>query len=273
MKFSNICLATVFAAALAFPAVAQQQPGFFVPGGGGGQPARPAAPRPAAPAVSTPAPQQPGAVAQQPAAPQPEIPIPQLEALPKVAPPPAAVIGVIGVPEIMRASTAAQAIEREIGARRTRLNEEAAREQQAWRDAQQALANDRARLSPEQLRTRERQLQERVNNAQRIFRERNQVIQEAAQKAMGEVERMLIAVIRQVSDSHGMNLVLHRSQVALNVNDFDISEEIATQLNKLLTTVTVPPEPPAQPLTTPAPPAASTPAAPAPGGRPARSGR
>ncbi len=53
---------------------------------------------------------------------------------------------------------------------------------------------------------------------------------------------MLVAVIRQVAESRGMNLVLHRAQVALNVNEFDITDQVAEQLNKLLPSVDVPPD-------------------------------
>ena len=45
-----------------------------------------------------------------------------------------------------------------------------------------------------------------------------------------------------VADSRGMNLVLHRNQVALNVNEFDISEKVADELNRILPTVNVPAE-------------------------------
>ena len=106
----------------------------------------------------------------------------------------------------------------------------------------QSYANERAKLSPEQQRTREHDMQERAATAQRQFRERNQVIQQAAQYALSQIERTLIAVIRQVAESHGMNLVLHRAQVALNTNDFDITAPVTEQLNKLLPSVTVPPE-------------------------------
>jgi hypothetical protein len=39
-----------------------------------------------------------------------------------------------------------------------------------------------------------------------------------------------------------MNLVMHRAQVALNMPDFDISEQVASQLNKMLPTVVIPPD-------------------------------
>jgi hypothetical protein len=59
---------------------------------------------------------------------------------------------------------------------------------------------------------------------------------------LGQIERTLIAVIRQVAQSRGMNLVLHRAQVALNMNAFDISDEVTKELNIVLPAVTVPPD-------------------------------
>jgi Skp family chaperone for outer membrane proteins len=162
--------------------------------------------------------------------------------LPKGTSPPTAVIGVLGVPEVMRASTAAQAVEKTIGERREKLNQDAQKEQAAWRDLQQALAGQRKSLTEDQQHARERELSERITNAQRSFRDRNRIIQEAAQVALGQIERELIAVIRQVAESRGMNLVLHRAQVALNVNEFDITEAVTTQLNAVLPSVVIPPD-------------------------------
>lgn len=200
-------------------------------------------------------------------------PPPELPALAKGEAPPAAVIGVMGVPEVMRAAAAAQQVEKVIGERRTKLNADAQKEQSVWRDMQQALANERGKLSSEQVRTRERDLQERITNAQRQFRDRNRIIQEAAQYALAQIERTLIAVIRQVAEARGMNLVLHRAQVALNVNQFDITEQVAEQLNKILPSVIVPPDgvsPVAQQATIKGQPAqTSAPAAPVPATAPA----
>ena len=191
-------------------------------------------------------------------------PVPQLPPLPKGPAPPAAVIGVLGVPEVMRASTAAQEVERAIGGRRAKLNQDAQKEQAAWRDMQQALVNERSKLNPEQIRARERALQDRITNAQRQFRDRNRIIQEEGQYALGQIEQTLVAVIRQISESRGMNLVLHRQQVALNVNEFDITAEVAGELNKVLPSVTIPAEgqePPMVPVKPPGQPSGQPPVA------------
>ena len=262
LRYVSVAIAVALAALaceLPASAVAQQSQDYFVPG----QPKPPpsAAPKPAPKPPQRPtqlspvqgAPPQlgamqgaaggPGADAQEPPPLNVQLPPPPtLPALPKGEGPPVAVIGVMGVPEVMRASAAAQEVEKVIGERRARLNDDAQKEQAVWREMQQAIANDRSKLSAEQVGKRERELQERITDAQRKFRDRNRIIQEAAQYALAQIERTLIAVIRQVSESRGMNLVLHRAQVALNVNQFDITDDVAEQLNKILPSVVIPPD-------------------------------
>jgi Skp family chaperone for outer membrane proteins len=269
LKNTSTCLLTRLTAAAIVtwailpgaPAAFAENPGFFVPN----QPAparagRAAAPRqapaqqqqlPPPPAVQIPST---GAGAggggglagdtgdQQPVAQLPQAPVPDLPALPPSTKPPVAIIGVLGVPEIMRGSTASQQVERVIGERREKLNEDAQKEQAAWRDLQQALSAQRGSLSAEQIRAKENDLQQRITAAQKSFRDRNRIIQETAQYALSQIERNLIAVIRQVSESHGMNLVLHRQQVALNVNEFDITDQVIAQMNKVMPSVTIAPD-------------------------------
>jgi Skp family chaperone for outer membrane proteins len=258
LKSFRIAAAALLAAAslFALPAAhAQQGPGWFVPNQPQVQSRPPAAaarppatrpaprPEPAEPVGPVAAgPDQPDQPPDQPPPQIPAPPIPQLPALPKTAGPPAVVIGVLGVPEVMRASTAAQEVEKVIGARRDKLAQDAQKEQGAWRDIQQSVASQRAKLSQDQLRQKERELQERITKAQRDFRDRNRIIQAAAQYSLGQIESTLIAVIRQVAESRGMNLVLHRSQVALNINEFDITDQVAGQLNKILPSVQIPAE-------------------------------
>ena len=236
-----------------------QQPSWFVPPAGGGAPAQPRPaqqpPRPAAPPRPRPEPvvrntpppadSGPGAGAGQPDAPPLQVqlpPVPDLPSIPRGPTPPAAVIGVLGIPDIMRASSAAQQVEKAIAERREKLSQDAQKEQAAWRELQQSLVNQRASMTPDQIRAKEKELQERITNAQRGFRDRNRFMQEAAQVGLAQIERTLIAVIRQVAESRGMNLVLHRAQVALNVNEFDITEPVVEQMNKIMPTVQLPPE-------------------------------
>lgn len=256
MQHSNRLVAAAVAAALfvAFAPASGHADDWFMPGGQGGaahtgrsrgpavRPSNLPPPMPAVPPAIGPA-----AEPQAPAAPEVQVqlpPMPELPPIPKGVEPPTPRIGVLGVPDVMRVSTAAQEVERVLGGRRQKLNEDAQKEQAAWRDLQQQLVNmrDQRGVSAEQIRTKERELQERITNAQRTFRERDRVIQEAARYSLSQIERVLVAVIRQVAESRGMNLVLHRQQVALNANEFDLTDQVAAQLNKVLPSVVIPPD-------------------------------
>jgi hypothetical protein len=81
-----------------------------------------------------------------------------------------------------------------------------------------------------------------VQDAQRIFRDRQRGIEQAAQGTLMEIEQALAVVVRQVSTSRKVNLVLPRPLVIFNDPPFDLTAEVATQLNKVLRSVTIPPE-------------------------------
>jgi Skp family chaperone for outer membrane proteins len=216
--------AALAAALFAFPAMAQQGQ-WFVPGQGQQQgqqrPAQP--PRPAqAPA------QRPAQPDQQPLPPGQSTPTP--------------VIGIVDVPEIQRISTAFTQVREEVERRRAALNEDLQREQQRWRDEQQRLATERPGLTPEQLRARERDLQDRITDSQRALRDRAANIEQVAQAALREIEQALAVIIRQVATARNINIVLPRPLVIYNDPPFDLTQEIAVELNRVLPRLNLPAE-------------------------------
>lgn len=233
-------------------ASAQGNSQWFVPGQGGGQPRAPAAGRapaaqPRAPVAQRPAeiaPPQPGAEPEnEPPPMQVQLPpMPELPAIARGPAPPAAVIGVFGFRDVLRASSAVQQLERTLGERRDKLNQDVQKEQASWREMQQQLANQRATLSAEQIRAKERDLQERVTKAQRQFRDRTRILQESYQYGGAQVERITGQILRQVAESRGMNMILPREQVPLSSAEFDVTDAIVQQLNKVLTSVVIPPD-------------------------------
>lgn len=237
------------------PTTAQQSnPGWFVPGQQQGpgqarpqQPPRPQQPRPAAPQGQ---PDPDGADgmadANMPLTPQQlQVvlpPAPEIPALPKGTSPPAAIVGVLSVPDVLRLSLAYQAADRELGLRRQRLNEDAQREQVALRDLGQALQNDRAKLPPEQIRNRERELQNRLNDSRRKFGDRERIIREAGQFVMAQIDRTMELVAHQVATARGVNVVLNRAQLLGSTPEFDLTPQVAEVLNQILPQALIPPD-------------------------------
>lgn len=242
------CLTAGLLASTSPSAIAQSSPGYFIPPSAPqSQPSQQPAPAQAAPAQASqsqgqPAGPQASQASQAGAASQQQLPpVPQLPAFPPASPPPVAVIGVLSVPEVMQKSTAAQGVQAIIHSRQAGLEADAGRARAKIQAAQQAITAERSKLTDAQLEAKEQALTNDVAETQTEFQARNQAIQNSGQAALGQIEAMLIAVIRQEAAAHGMNLILHREQVALNVNAFDITADVVAQLNKLLPSVKVPP--------------------------------
>jgi Skp family chaperone for outer membrane proteins len=169
-------------------------------------------------------------------------PAPEIPAIPKGQATPAAIVGILSVPDVLRVSTAYQAAYKELNARGQKLNEDAQKEQNALRDLGQTFAAERSKLSPEQIRSKEKEIQDRATEAQRRFGERNRIIQEAGQYVMLQINRTMEQVAQQVALSRGINLVLNRAQILGTTADFDLTPAVAEVLNKALPSVVVPPD-------------------------------
>jgi len=243
-----VALALVFAPVSGFAQQAQN-PEWFVPGQAkpaAAPPAHHTAPRAApsgAPGV-LPIPSE-GDGEQAGNVPPPQFqlpPAPEIPPIPKGQATPAAIVGILSVPDVLRVSTAYQTAYKELNARGQKLNEDAQKEQAALRDLGQQFAAERPKLSPEQIRTKEKEIQDRATEAQRRFGERNRIIQEAGQYVMLQINRTMEQVAQQVALSRGINLVLNRAQILGTTADFDITPAVAEVLNKALPSVVVPPD-------------------------------
>jgi Skp family chaperone for outer membrane proteins len=169
-------------------------------------------------------------------------PAPEIPPVPKGQATPAAIVGILSVPDVLRISTAYQTAYKELNARGQKLNEDAQKEQSALRDLGQAFSAERAKLTPEQIRGKEKEIQERATEAQRRFGERNRIIQESGQYVMMQINRTMEQAAQQVALSRGINLVLNRAQILGTTADFDLTPAVAEVLNKALPGVVVPPD-------------------------------
>ena len=252
MVFLRFLLPVAMAAAIGLalaPAGAQQTgPGWFMPGQARPQ-VVPRAAGPRQPAAAPPAMLAPEAAPEDESQATPpeqlQVQLPPAQPVPDVphsTMPPAAVLGVLSIPDVLRASVAYQAADKIISERRQKLNEDAQKEQTKLRDMGQALANDRGKLTPEQVRAREKELQDRFAESRRTFTDRNRIIQEQGQYALLQIQRTLTEVVQKVASAHGINLVLQRAEVAVNIPEFDITPQVTDVLNKALPSVVIPVE-------------------------------
>ena len=152
-------------------------------------------------------------------------PPPEVPPLPKGPTPPAAIVGVLSVADVMRASSTVPAGGQGFVGRRQKLNEDAQKEQVSLRDLGQQLANERGKLRPSRSAPREGPAGPHIGFPPGIG-ERNRIIQEASQYVMAQIDRATEMVTQQVAVSRGINLVLNKAQILGTTSDFDMTPAV-----------------------------------------------
>lgn len=152
---------------------------------------------------------------------------------------PAPSIAVMDVQGIIRDSAAAKSVRPQARKLRSEFQKDVRRQQDELRKAEQALAQQRAILSPEAFAKKRRDFDTRARQAQRDVQARKRVLDSAFGAAMEEVRRTLIIVAQELAKEQKVNIVLPKSVVFLSIKSLDLSKQALQRLNKRLPSVKV----------------------------------
>lgn len=157
-------------------------------------------------------------------------------------------IGVIDIPAILRQSTAAQALQRQMQEEQDSYQAMTEERQRELQESEEAIERDRASLGAQAYADRRREFQERVDRTTFEFRARRRQIDEAFNDASGEINRTLLEVIEQLARDNGIGMVIRREAVLYQRSVLDVTAAAARALNEKLPEVEVAlPAPPGKP--------------------------
>ncbi len=168
-------------------------------------------------------------------------------------PPAAEPSGVIPVPKvamvdyqkILRESLAAQSLREQLDQIRRQERDKIAKLEDSLRDSRQEVDRQRTVLSPEAYEEKVREWERKSGEHVREVEKRKRALDIAFERSLGEIQNVLVKVIRAISDEKKINLVFTRSQVLLVDPDMNITDDAMARLNKELASVKL--------ATTPAP--------------------
>jgi len=153
---------------------------------------------------------------------------------------PALQVAVLDLPVILRDSTAAQGVREQIEQQRQRFQQELAQQEQALQAEGQQLEAQRTSMTTEQIQTKQQEIAQRVQQLRQQSELRRQQLEDAFNQAMGQVRQSVIQILTDIAEARGYSLVLNKSTVLLSATEFDITNEVLTQLNQRLPSVQVP---------------------------------
>lgn len=160
-------------------------------------------------------------------------------------PPAAEPSGVIPVPKvamvdyqkILRESLAAQSLREQLDQIRRQERDKIAKLEDSLRDSRQEVDRQRTVLSPEAYEEKVREWERKSGEHVREVEKRKRTLDIAFERSLGEIQNVLVKVIRDISDEKKINLVFTRSQVLLVDPDMNITDDAMARLNKELASV------------------------------------
>lgn len=151
----------------------------------------------------------------------------------------ATLIAVVDVQGTLRNSDAAREIQSRINERRQAYQRQVTEEEKALRTSEQDLQQQRATLAPEDYQQRLRAFRNRVTGVQKSVQERRRALDQAFTMAMNQVRDELVAVIAEIANERGAQVVLFKEHIVIAEKSLDISDEALRRLNERLPSVPV----------------------------------
>jgi len=149
------------------------------------------------------------------------------------------VVLVVDVPAILAKSKAAKDIQAQLETRRKSYQEEIAVKEEELKNAQLELEKQRTILSNEAFQEKQQEFREQLAEVQRGVQQRKSVLEQAFGQSMNELRKAVIAVVAEISQEEGANLVLSNQQVVLVDTALDVTERVLTLLDEKVPSATI----------------------------------
>ena len=150
---------------------------------------------------------------------------------------PAPKIAIVDVQAILREALSAKSARKQMGALARKEQALLAEEEKKLRAQDQELQQQRAILTPEVFAKRQQALQADVGRLQSKSRTLRLTLDQALGRTMEQIQLVLIDELRKLLSELDLNVILHRSQIVIAVDDFDITKPALERLNERLPSV------------------------------------
>lgn len=146
---------------------------------------------------------------------------------------------VVDVAGIMREASAMQDARKQIRDRQVAYQKEIETREQALRDEEKQLSQQRTLLAADVFQDKQKEFQQKVADFQKFAQARSRVLDQALAEAQSKFSQSLNEIIGSIAKERGANLVLHRGQAVLFATTMDASKEVFDRINAEIPTVTV----------------------------------
>ena len=155
------------------------------------------------------------------------------------APPPAPVIVMVDMQQLVYNSKAGKGVQGQMEKQRQAFSKEVAQQEDELQKARTELERQRATLPPDQFEAKGRQFQQRLQELDRSVQAKQKAWQAVYSEAMNKVEESALQVVAEIAAEHQANLVIQKAAVIFGKDGFDITADAMQRLDQRLPAVAV----------------------------------
>ncbi|HLJ65387.1 MAG TPA: OmpH family outer membrane protein, partial [Stellaceae bacterium] len=153
--------------------------------------------------------------------------------------PPAPVIIVVDVAQLVSVSKAAKAVQSEIDQQTVGFSKEASAQEDALQKRRAELERQRGTLTRDDFENQARDVEQRYDALQKTVQAKRQLLQQVYSEAMTKVEGMALRIVADIAKERHANLVLAKQTTVFQADGFDITAEALKRLDEALPAMTV----------------------------------
>ncbi len=150
-----------------------------------------------------------------------------------------ATVMVVDYNGIMREASAMVDAKKQIRDRQVAYQQDIETRQQALREEEKQLAQQRTLLAADVFQEKQRAFQQKVAEFQKFAQARSRVLDQALAEVQGGFAKALNDVIAKVAEERGATLVLQQGQVVLFANAMNATKDVFDRVNKQVPTIKV----------------------------------
>lgn len=153
--------------------------------------------------------------------------------------PPAPVIIIVDIAQILRDSKAAKDIQGQLDKETANYSKIVAQQENNLQQMRDELERQRTLLAPEAFSGKTREYQQRFETLDRNVQSKRQALQQSLNDAMTKVQNTTLEIIQDVAKERNANLVLTKAAVIFEDGSLDVTAEVMSRLDAKLPAVTV----------------------------------
>lgn len=148
-------------------------------------------------------------------------------------------VGVVDVVVLMRNSSAAKSIEKQLVEKRKVYRDQIAAQEKKLRATEETLIKERASLKPAEFETKRKAFEKSLRDLQQSAQKKHFALEQAASKAVNTLQGEITKIVAEQANAKKLQLVMTRESLIVVEKSLDITASVMAELNKRLPDVKI----------------------------------